>query len=181
MLDIVCSFLGLVVLSPLLIPVMALVWLQDFHSPLYVATRLGKDSRPFQIVKLRSMVVNADKIGIDSTSSNDPRITSIGYFIRRFKLDEFTQLWNVLKGDMSLVGPRPPIPSEVSRYKDWQLKRINAVPGMISPYVVQGRSDLSFEEWVRSDLDYVENWSLWLDTKILFQAIPAVLKGKGAY
>ena len=107
LLDIICSFFGLVVLSPLLIPVMILVFLQDFHSPFYIAPRVGKDGRIFRMVKLRSMVAGADKTGVDSTSADDFRITGIGHFIRKFKLDEFTQLWNVLKGDMSLVGPRP--------------------------------------------------------------------------
>ncbi len=107
LLDIICSFFGLVVLSPLLIPVMMLVFLQDFHSPFYIAPRVGKGGRIFRMVKLRSMVAGADKIGVDSTSADDFRITGIGHFIRKFKLDEFTQLWNVLKGEMSLVGPRP--------------------------------------------------------------------------
>jgi len=155
MLDIVCSFLGLVVLSPLLIPVMALVWLQDFHSPLYVATRLGKDSRPFQIVKLRSMVVNADKIGIDSTSSNDPRITSIGYFIRRFKLDEFTQLWNVLKGDMSLVGPRPNVKRETDLYSDVEKELLSIEPGItdFSSIVFFDENDI-LKDSKDPDIDY---------------------------
>ena len=105
--DLTASCLGLVLASPVLLPVMFLVWLQDKHSPFYVAPRVGRNDIPFMMIKLRSMVVNADKSGVDSTAANDNRITAVGQFIRRYKLDELVQLWNVLKGDMSLVGPRP--------------------------------------------------------------------------
>ena len=101
------SFCGLLILSPILIPVIALVWMQDYKSPFYIAPRIGKDEKEFNMVKLRSMIVNLDKFGPDSTSANDDRITPVGHFIRKFKLDELSQLWNVLIGDMSLVGPRP--------------------------------------------------------------------------
>lgn len=107
LLDIIVSILGLVIVSPMLLPVIFLVWVLDRHSPFYIAPRVGRGERLFYMVKLRSMVVNADKSGVDSTSNNDNRITFIGHFIRKFKLDEITQLWNVLKGDMSFVGPRP--------------------------------------------------------------------------
>ena len=154
-LDIVCSSLGLVVLSPLLIPVMILVWLQDFHSPLYVATRVGKDGRIFQMVKLRSMVVNADKIGVDSTSADDSRITSIGHFIRRFKLDEFTQLWNVLKGDMSLVGPRPNVKMETDLYTDVEKGLLDVKPGItdFSSIVFSDENDI-LKDSKDPDIDY---------------------------
>mgnify|MGYP000101901290 CR=1 FL=1 len=105
--DVTASAFGLVVASPVLLPVMFLVWLQDKHSPFYVAPRVGRNDEPFKMIKLRSMVINADKSGVDSTSANDNRITAVGQFIRRYTLDELTQLWNVFKGDMSLVGPRP--------------------------------------------------------------------------
>src|SRR5712691_9404252 len=107
LLDITLSSLGLVATSALLLPTMLLIYLQDKHSPFYVASRVGKGERPFKMIKLRSMVVNADKSGVDSTSAKDPRITSVGRFVRRYKLDELPQLINVLKGEMSLVGPRP--------------------------------------------------------------------------
>ena len=107
LIDFFSSALGLIVVSPVMLPVMFLVWLQDRHSPFYIADRVGYRGKNFRMVKLRSMVVNADKSGIDSTSANDMRITAVGHFIRRFKLDELSQLWNVMIGDMSLVGPRP--------------------------------------------------------------------------
>src|ERR671924_606491 len=114
--DVVLSVLGLVLASPVLLPTMVAVWLQDFHSPFYIAPRVGRGGRAFRMVKLRSMVVNADKSGVDSTGANDRRITAIGSFVRRFKLDELTQLWNVLIGDMSLVGPRPNVKRETDLY-----------------------------------------------------------------
>ena len=120
--DIIFSFMSLVLLSPILIPVIILVWFQDFHSPFYIAPRVGKNGKIFRMAKLRSMVINADKTGVDSTSGNDPRITTVGHFIRKFKLDEFTQLWNVLKGDMSLVGPRPNVKRETDLYTDVEKK-----------------------------------------------------------
>jgi lipopolysaccharide/colanic/teichoic acid biosynthesis glycosyltransferase len=130
MLDIVCSFFGLVVLSPLLIPVMLLIWRQDRHSPLYIAPRVGKDGKIFKMFKLRSMVADADKTGVDSTSAGDSRITPIGHFVRKFKLDEFTQLWNVLKGDISLVGPRPNVKRETDLYTNLEQGLLSVKPGI---------------------------------------------------
>ena len=114
--DVVASSLGILLASPVLLPVLLIVWRQDGHSPLYVASRVGKGHRPFRMVKLRSMVAGADAAGWDSTKADDPRITSIGHIIRRYKLDELPQLWNVLKGDMSLVGPRPNVSRETTLY-----------------------------------------------------------------
>ena len=105
--DLIISLFGLILLSPIILPVLLIVWLQDFHNPFYVAPRVGKNEKIFKMIKLRSMKINADKSGVDSTSSNDSRITSVGRFIRKIKLDEISQLINVLFGDMSLVGPRP--------------------------------------------------------------------------
>ena len=130
LIDIVFSAFGLLVMSPLLLPVMYLVWRQDGHSPFYIAPRVGKDGRMFSMVKLRSMVVNADRTGVDSTGANDQRITAIGRFIRRYKLDEFTQLWNVLKGEMSLVGPRPNVKREVDLYTAEERKLLSVRPGI---------------------------------------------------
>jgi len=154
-LDIVGSLLGLAVLSPFLAVVMILVWLQDFHSPLYVAPRVGKDGRIFHTIKLRSMVVNADKTGVDSTSSNDPRITPIGYFIRKFKLDEFTQLGNVLRGDMSLVGPRPNVKRETDLYSDVEKELLSVKPGItdFSSIVFSDENDI-LKDSKDPDIDY---------------------------
>src|SRR5689334_15532618 len=112
MLDILLACVGLLLASPVLLPVIFLIWWQDKHSPFYIAPRTGRGERPFRMVKLRSMVIHADKSGVDSTAANDRRITAVGRFVRRYKLDELTQLWNVLKGDMSLVGPRPNVERE---------------------------------------------------------------------
>ena len=128
--DILLSLLGLILASPILIPVMFLVWKQDRHSPFYVAERIGKNEKPFKMVKLRSMIKNADAQGIDSTSANDMRITPVGHFIRSYKLDELTQLWNVLKGDMSLVGPRPNVKRETDLYTSQEKALLSVKPGI---------------------------------------------------
>lgn len=128
--DLVLSILGLILASPILVPVMFLVWRQDRHSPFYVAERVGKDFIPFKMVKLRSMVKDADSTGVDSTSVNDMRITPVGQFIRKYKLDELTQLWNVLKGDMSLVGPRPNVKRETDLYTKEEKVLLAVKPGI---------------------------------------------------
>lgn len=130
LLDVLLSAVGLVVASPVLIATMIAVWIQDFHSPFYIAPRVGKGDRDFRMVKLRSMVVNADASGVDSTGSGDTRITSVGRFIRKFKLDELMQLWNVLLGDMSLVGPRPNVRRETELYTDVERKLLSVRPGI---------------------------------------------------
>jgi lipopolysaccharide/colanic/teichoic acid biosynthesis glycosyltransferase len=128
--DILLSILGLFLTSPILLPVMFLVWKQDKHSPFYVAERVGKDFKPFKMVKLRSMIKNADTSGVDSTSVNDMRITPIGQFIRKYKLDELTQLWNVFLGDMSLVGPRPNVKRETDIYTEEERRLLCVKPGI---------------------------------------------------
>jgi len=130
LLDITLSLVGLVIASPILLPVMFLVWKQDRYSPFYVAERMGKKEKPFKMVKLRSMIKNADAQGIDSTGANDMRITPVGHFIRSYKLDELTQLWNVLKGDMSLVGPRPNVKRETDLYTSQEKKLLTIKPGI---------------------------------------------------
>jgi len=154
-LDVVLSALGLMAASPVLLPTLLLVWLQDYHSPFYIANRVGLRGRPFRMVKLRSMVVNADRSGVDSTSSNDKRITAVGHFIRRFKLDELSQLWNVLTGDMSLVGPRPNVQSEVSRYTAEEAGLLEARPGVtdISSIVFSDEGHI-LSDSADPDLDY---------------------------
>ena len=128
--DLTAAALGLVVLSPLLIPVAVLIWLQDHHSPFYIATRAGRRERPFRMVKFRSMVVRADRTGVDSTAGDDLRITAVGRFIRRTKLDEVPQLWNVLKGEMSLVGPRPNVERETLLYTPEEKRLLDVRPGI---------------------------------------------------
>jgi lipopolysaccharide/colanic/teichoic acid biosynthesis glycosyltransferase len=130
LLDVTLSLIGLVLASPVLLPVVFLVWKQDRLSPFYVAERMGKKEKPFKMVKLRSMIKNADAQGVDSTSANDRRITPVGHFIRSYKLDELTQLWNVLKGDMSLVGPRPNVKRETDLYTSQEKRLLSIKPGI---------------------------------------------------
>lgn len=128
--DVTACLVGLAALSPILLPVAVAIWLQDFHSPFYVATRTGLDGRPFRMVKFRSMILRADRTGVDSTSGDDPRITGLGRFIRRFKLDEFPQIWNVLRGEMSLVGPRPNVERETALYTAEERQLLSVRPGI---------------------------------------------------
>jgi len=128
--DLVVSALGLILLSPLLLILALLIWLQDYKSPFYVASRTGRGERPYDMIKFRSMVVRADKTGVDSTAANDPRITAVGRFIRRFKLDELPQLWNVFTGQMSLVGPRPNVKRETDIYTHHEKRLLSVRPGI---------------------------------------------------
>ncbi len=182
--------------SPLLVPVMILVWLQDFHSPFYVAQRVAKDGGSFWMVKLRSMVVNADKSGVDSTSLSDARITSIGQFIRKFKLDELTQLWNVLKGDMSLVGPRPNVKRETDLYTTAEKELLSVKPGItdFSSIVFSDEGDIlkdskdpdiDYNQLIRPwksrlSLLYIKHQSLWLDFSLIFLTAVAIVSRKKA-
>jgi len=144
------------------------------------------------LYKFRSMIKDAEKLfpklallseveGHIFKIKKDPRITRVGRYLRRLSLDELPQLINVLFGKMSLVGPRPPLPREVKKYDSWHMKRLRVAPGMTGLWQVSGRSDLPFEDMVRHDIFYIENWSLWLDFKIILQTIPTVLSGGGAY
>jgi exopolysaccharide biosynthesis polyprenyl glycosylphosphotransferase len=184
--------LALLVLSPVLLVVAALIKLDSRGSVLFRQTRSGHDGTPFPLYKFRSMVVTAEELLIDLTEQNegsgilfkirrDPRVTRVGRVLRRLSLDELPQLWNVVKGDMSLVGPRPPLPSEVERYADDTRRRLLVKPGLTGLWQVSGRSDLSWEESVRLDLYYVENWSFALDIMILARTVVAVAAGRGAY
>ncbi len=158
----------------------------------YRQQRIGKDGRPFGMFKFRSMVADADTrrehLGTENEADgpifkirNDPRITPIGRWIRKYSIDEFPQLLNVLRGEMSLVGPRPPLPCETEAYEDRHWRRLEAIPGMTGLWQVSGRSDLSFEEMIRLDIFYIENWSIGFDITLLFRTIPAVLFARGAY
>ncbi len=182
--DLIGSGIGLIIFCPLLLSVMFLVYWQDRQSPFYIAPRVGKNHRQFMMVKLRSMVINADKSGVDSTSSNDNRITAVGRFIRRYKLDELTQLLNVFKGDMSLVGPRPNVVRETDLYTLVERKLLDVKPGItdISSIVFSDEGDIlkdqldpdiAYNQLIRPGksilgLIYIENQSLWLDIKLCF-------------
>jgi lipopolysaccharide/colanic/teichoic acid biosynthesis glycosyltransferase len=148
---------------------------------IYAGRRVGRGGREFRMYKFRTMVTNADRIGGPSTADTDPRLTTTGRFLRRYKLDELPQLVNVLRGQMSLVGPRPPLPEEVAAYPADMRRRLAVRPGLTGLWQVSGRSDLPFEEAVKLDLRYVENWSFTLDLVILARTLAAVWRAAGAY
>jgi lipopolysaccharide/colanic/teichoic acid biosynthesis glycosyltransferase len=159
---------------------------------LFRQTRCGLGGRKFTLYKFRSMVNNAEQMraelhqlneleGPVFKMSDDPRITPVGRILRRFSLDELPQMWNILRGDMSFVGPRPAIPEEVEKYEAWQRRRLRMRPGLTCIWVIEGRSHVKFHRWIQLDLAYIDNWSLWLDAKIFLRTIPIVISGRGAY
>lgn len=190
--DVVCSVLGLIILAiPLLIVGLVILIDSPGASPIYVQKRIGKNGREFDFYKFRSMVANADKL-LDSLLEknemdgpvfkikDDPRITRFGRFIRKTGIDELPQLWNVLKGDMSLVGPRPPLPREVENYNKHHYKRLSVTPGITCYWQVQPqRNSISFEDWVDFDLKYIKDRSLKTDIIILFKTIGAIFGAEG--
>jgi len=192
LLDIVLALLGLTLLFPLLPAIIALIKLDSPGSILFRQKRVGQAGRLFTCYKFRSMVPDAEsrKAGLATLNEatgpafkirDDPRITAIGHFLRRSSLDEVPQLFNVLLGQMSMVGPRPQIPAEVELYEPWHRGRLAVKPGITCLWQISGRSQVGFEEWMRLDLEYVRRRSLALDLKILLGTLPAVIARKGAY
>jgi len=190
--DLIGSFVLIVLLSPIFLLFAVLINIDNRGPVFFTQERVGVDGKRFQMFKFRSMVVGAEKLrrkmehlseveGHIFKIKKDPRITRVGAFLRKFSLDELPQLFNVFRGEMSLVGPRPPIPSEVEKYSAWHLKRLRTAPGMTGLWQVSGRSELPFEDMVRLDIYYIENWSLWMDIKIMLRTIPTVLFTRGAY
>ena len=190
--DLLLAALALLACSPCMLLTAIAVKLDSPGPVLLAQTRVGKGGRPFQCYKFRSMVQDAEALlpalavanetgRITFKSRHDPRRTRVGRWLRRLSVDELPQLLNVLKGDMSLVGPRPPLPREYAEYEEWMKARLAAPPGITGLWQVSGRSDLIFDEMVLLDLYYIENWSPGLDLKILLQTIPAMLSGRGAY
>lgn len=191
-LDIVVSAPLLVVLGPLLAAIALVVMLGDGGPVLYRWRVVGRGGRPFTSYKFRSMVVNADELkpGLEAANEmsgpvfkmrDDPRVTRVGRFLRRYSLDELPELWSVLVGDLSLVGPRPPLQTEYARFTDRQRAKLAVKPGITCLWQVSGRNEIAdFDEWLRLDLEYIERWSLRLDLTILLRTIPAVLSGRGA-
>jgi exopolysaccharide biosynthesis polyprenyl glycosylphosphotransferase len=188
--DIVGSAFLLLVLSPLLGLFALLVTLDSEGCAFFRQERVGLHGRPFKVVKLRSMCSDAEQQLDDLREHNvirghafkmerDPRVTRVGRFLRRTSLDELPQLWNVLRGEMSLVGPRPPLPCEVARYDVWHRRRLSMKPGMTGLWQIGARRDPEFDRWVEKDLEYIDRWSLWLDLKIIARTVPAVLGGAG--
>ena len=192
LLDILGASLALLLSSPLLLLAALLIKLESRGPILYRSIRIGRGARPFTFFKLRSMVDGADQNrhllshlnesdGPVFKMSRDPRVTRIGRLLRVTSVDEIPQLWNVLCGEMSLVGPRPPIAEEVVQYEPWQLRRLDVLPGITCLWQISGRSRIGFQEWMRLDLEYIKHRSFWLDMKILIRTIPAVLSREGAY
>lgn len=191
--DIVVSLVALVGTAIITIPVAIAIKVTDRGPIFYTQTRVGRRGKPFKMIKFRSMVVNADKMKSELAEQtgqkgrfifkmkNDPRVTTVGRFIRKFSIDEFPQFLNVLRGDMSVVGPRPPLPEEVAQYNQTYATRMLVKPGITGPWQVSGRSNLSEEESEALDVTYVQNWSMLGDIVLLFRTVGAVLGHKGAY
>jgi lipopolysaccharide/colanic/teichoic acid biosynthesis glycosyltransferase len=192
LLDILGASACLVLSSPLLLLAALAIKLESRGPVFYKSTRIGRGGRPFTFYKLRSMVNGADRHRHHLTHlneadgpvfkiTNDPRVTRVGRFLRSSSIDEIPQFFHVLSGDMSLVGPRPPIPEEVAQYEPWQLRRLDVRPGLTCLWQISGRSRIGFQEWMRLDLEYIKRQSAALDAKILLRTIPAVLSREGAY
>jgi exopolysaccharide biosynthesis polyprenyl glycosylphosphotransferase len=190
MIDVAVSLTGLIILLPFFIIIMFLIKAASRGPAFFKQQRVGYNGRLFNCFKFRTMVADAELLKDDLMKYNemdwpvfkikaDPRITKIGQFLRKTSIDELPQLLNVLLGDMSLVGPRPPIPEEVQHYDLPSLRRLRMKPGITGIWQVSGRNSVSFEKWMELDREYIDNWSLALDFKILLKTIPAVLKGSG--
>lgn len=191
MFDLIVSFFALIILSPVMILAAIAVFLQDFHNPFFAQTRLTKDGKEFKMFKFRSMCVNAeDKLdelqdlneadGPVFKIEKDPRITKIGGFLRKTSIDELPQLLNVLGGSMSLVGPRPPLPKEAECYSSYQRHRLDVKGGLTCYWQCSGRSNISFEQWMDLDIQYIKERSFGTDIKIIFKTVKSVLMCEGA-
>ncbi len=189
--DLVVAVVALLVLWPLMLLIAVLIGMTSPGPVIFRQTRCGLNGRRFTFFKFRSMVANAEELKAELVHLNerqtvfkiadDPRLTPVGRWLRKFSLDELPQLFNVLKGEMSLVGPRPPLPDEVENYLRWQRRRLRMRPGLTCLWAVKGRDQLDFETWMRMDMEYIDSWSLSLDLTILLRSIPYVLTGRGAH
>jgi exopolysaccharide biosynthesis polyprenyl glycosylphosphotransferase len=191
-LDVAASLVGLLLLSPVFLVLAIIIKLDSRGSVFFRQQRVGKDGSTFDFYKFRSMVQEAEELKkrllhlneVDGPAfkiSDDPRVTRIGKLMRRTSIDELPQLWNVLRGDMSLVGPRPPLPCEVEHYETWQREKLRVVPGITCLWQISGRSHIGFTEWMRLDIEYIRKQSFGLDLKILARTLPAVVSRRGAY
>lgn len=192
LIDIVCSFLGVLVLSPLFI-IIAIIIKTTSKGPVFFSQkRVGKNGKEFDMYKFRSMVVNAEELKEKLATQNemsgpmfkmkdDPRVTKVGKFIRKTSIDELPQLWNVLKGDMSLVGPRPSLPKEVAQFEDWMYRRLEVKPGLTCYWQVSGRNNIDFEDWMKLDIKYVDERSTWIDIKLIFKTVGVLFGDKNAH
>lgn len=190
---VLCTFALAVLAIPLMLVALA-IKIESKGPVFYSSKRVGKDGKVFNMYKFRSMVVNAEEMkkdlikqGLNESDGpvfkmeNDPRVTKVGKFIRKLSIDELPQLLNIIKGDMSIVGPRPPIPYEVDEYTPYQMQRLSVKPGLTCYWQVMGRSNIGFEQWVELDLKYIRERSILLDIKLIALTIPTVLLGKGAF
>ncbi|WFB61626.1 sugar transferase [Paenibacillus sp. BR1-192] len=191
--DIICALVGLLVLAPFFLIVAILIKLEDPKGSIFFyQTRIGKNEKPFRMYKFRSMVSNAEELleklldqneirGAMFKMKDDPRITRIGKFIRKTSFDELPQLWNVIRGEMSLVGPRPPLPREVAEYSNYDKLRLQVTPGCTGLWQVSGRNNLNFDEMLKLDLEYIEQRSLWLDIKVMLRTVKIMILPNSAY
>jgi exopolysaccharide biosynthesis polyprenyl glycosylphosphotransferase len=189
--DFLLALLALAVLSPLLLLVAILIRATSPGPVIFRQRRCGLNGRRFTLYKFRTMVLDAEArkaslahLNVKKTAfkiPNDPRITPIGVWLRKFSLDELPQLWNIVRGEMAIVGPRPPVPEEVERYERWQRRRLRMRPGLTCLWAVSGRDQLEFDDWMRLDLAYIDQWCLMLDLRIILRTIPRVLLGSGAH
>jgi exopolysaccharide biosynthesis polyprenyl glycosylphosphotransferase len=188
--DVAASFAGMILLAPLLGAIALAILIRDGRPIFYHQERVGLHGRRFKLIKFRSMVPGAEGLleslqgqneinGQAFKMSADPRVTKVGAFLRRSSLDELPQLWNVFVGEMSLVGPRPPLPREVAAYDIWHRRRLSMKPGITGLWQVEGRNLAEFDRWVQKDLEYIDRWSPWLDIQILLRTIPAVIRAEG--
>ena len=191
LIDIICSFMGLLAFSPLFIIIAIIIKFTSKGPVFFSQKRVGKYGREFDMYKFRSMVVNAEELKEKLAAQNemsgpmfkmkdDPRVTKVGKFIRKTSIDELPQLWNVLKGDMSLVGPRPSLPKEVAQFEDWMHKRLEVKPGLTCYWQVSGRNNIDFEDWMKLDIRYVEERNLFVDIKLIFKTIFVLFGDKNA-
>lgn len=192
LIDVVCSFLGVLVLSPLFIIIAIIIKTTSKGPAFFSQKRVGKNGKEFDMYKFRSMVVNAEELKEKLAAQNemsgpmfkmkdDPRVTKVGKFIRKTSIDELPQLWNVLKGDMSLVGPRPSLPKEVAQFEKWMYKRLEVKPGLTCYWQVSGRNNIDFEDWMKLDIKYVDERSTWIDIKLIFKTVGVLFGDKNAH
>ena len=192
LIDITCSFVGILVLSPLFIIIAIIVKFTSKGPVFFSQKRVGRNGKEFDMYKFRSMVVNAEELKEKLAAQNemsgpmfkmkdDPRVTKVGKFIRKTSLDELPQLWNVLKGDMSLVGPRPSLPKEVAQFEDWMYKRLEVKPGLTCYWQVSGRNNIDFEDWMKLDVKYVKERNLWIDIKLICKTVFVLFGDKNAH
>lgn len=190
--DIICSLVAIIVLSPIMLITALAIFIESPGNPIFAQERVGKDGKIFKMYKFRSMCIDAEEklkhLQLQNEADgpifkikDDPRITKVGRFIRKFSIDELMQLFNILKGDMTIIGPRPALPREVEEYDDFARLRLLVTPGLSCYWQVSGRSNIGFNEWMKLDVKYINEMSLWTDIKIILLTIPAIFRGEGAY